>query len=70
MGLRLAAFLAGRYPNTIPTRTETVKAMNTEKKVTVVCTSVNRLITKEMDRPRITPIKPPVKLITTASVRN
>ena len=68
MGSNFEARAAGATPNTIPTPAETPKDSSTLHQVTVV--SIKLLIARAPRDPNITPIMPPPKERTTASIKN
>jgi hypothetical protein len=57
-------------PKTMPTATETPKAMITEMGVTMVCHWAVLAISQERKKPKATPSRPPAVEISTDSVRN
>ncbi len=68
MGFSFEARAAGATPKIIPTNADTPKANNTLHTVTVV--SIKLLNPHAPNPPNITPIKPPPKDSTTASIKN
>ena len=70
MGSRLAAFLAGYQPKNMPVAEHTAKLSNTLQGWICMGQCANTLIPTAAPIPTITPIKPPVTLSKTDSIKN
>ena len=70
IGLSLAAWRAGQRPKPMPTAREKVVASNIENGEIFVAQSAKIAIRAAMPEPKKIPTIPPVKVITTASIRN
>ena len=70
MGSNREACQAGKNPKNKPIPTETPTANSTEPEVTTAVRIPVEVIRKETPQPMITPIMPPRKVNTAASIRN